>query len=337
MTDFSKEETSLSDIYITTRKLICFLLNSKKIFFVVFFVIFLLKFITFYLSPDTYLAKMSFVIENSSNSESNQNSGGLSNVASQFGVNIPGSNGSTVDYISSKNLNTFFTSFSIVSKVLHKKFNEKSNLNFAQAYAKIYKYDLSLNSNELDHIIYENIVKNEFKIEPIKGSSFLEVKTEMRSPELSIFFEKTILNEAIQDYTKLKTGKQTKILEKTQKTLDSITLILNNKSIVNYKKQEALFNSNQSVLINRVVVDESARDKQYLLTMYGQIVTQLNTTKLLINQETPYVQILDDIQTPIYTSKNTIFYGTIVALIFGMFSAIIFISIIYFLNNNNEK
>lgn len=337
MNDFSKEETSLVDVIITIKKLFKFIIKSKILFFIIFISIFSIKLISFYLTPDTYLAKMTFVIENSMSIESTANSGGLSNMASQLGVNLPGSNSNSVDYISSKNLNTFFNSFSLISKVLNSSFDTQSKSNFSKAYAKLYKLDTSLSENELNRVIYENIIKNEFKIEPLKGSSFLEIKTEMRDPRLSVFFEKHILHEAMNEYTKLKIGKQVKILEKTQKTADSLSLLLNMKAIRNYKQQEGLFNSNQAFLTNRAIVDETSRDKQFLLSLYGQIIAQLNSTKMLINQETPYIQVLDDIQTPINTSKNTFLYGTIIAILLGLFSSITIVSLIYFLRTNPNE
>ena len=114
MNNFSNQETTLTDLKILLLKFFKFIKNKYKIFFILIFFLFAIKIYMFIKLPNTYIARMSFIIENSTSSEQNNSNNNLSNIASQFSAGMSNYNLGSIDYISGKNFNTEYAGFSLV-------------------------------------------------------------------------------------------------------------------------------------------------------------------------------------------------------------------------------
>jgi uncharacterized protein involved in exopolysaccharide biosynthesis len=77
--------------------------------------------------------------------------------------------------------------------------------------------------------------------------------------------------------------------------------------------------------VNEAINSEiSQRDKGMLTSIYGQLVTNLETSKASLIQETPTVQIVDSPVFPLEKSETKWYMGLLIGLFISFFSSILY-------------
>lgn len=318
--EITEDEVSIKEI-ISTAKVwfFYFLLNWWKIGIVA--ICFALAGYFFAKSkPVFYNAKLGFVVEET------KTAGGLSSLAGQLGFDFSGGGGGTL--LTGENLLIFLRSNSLTKEVLLTPIKGEKNYSLADKYADVYDFRNRWKENDkinatiffppnstqpftrlqdsLLQVIVAGILKNELIVErPEKKASYVTVEVKTRAEEISAMFSKLLVQKAIERYILSKTKRQTTNVDRLQRRADSIEAVLNNKTFINASQQERLLDINPASKTMAVSAEVSSRDKVMLYTVYGEVIKNLEIAKVQLNQETPTIQIVDNVELPLAVVKKS--------------------------------
>ena len=131
-----------------------------------------------------------------------------------------------------------------------------------------------------------------------KKLNFISVKCVSSDEIFSNVFVNQLVKEATEFYVNTKTKKTKASVDRLQVQSDSLRMMLNAKTQSVASLQDINLNpARQSATVSSEI---AVRDKVVLQTMYGEIVKNLEMSKIAMAQETPFIQIID---TPIYPLK----------------------------------
>jgi hypothetical protein len=105
-----------------------------------------------------------------------------------------------------------------------------------------------------------------------------------------------------------------------QKRADSIYVLLNRKTFSSATAQERLLDINPGLQSNAVSnVEVVGRDKMMLSAIYAEVVKNLEISKVALSQETPVMQIIDNVGLPLKKNHISVwlaaFVGSILLLV----------------------
>lgn len=275
-----------------------------------------------------YEASLTFVLEESKSSSLGQYAG----IASQFGLDLGGSSGSGV--FAGDNIMEFLKSRLMVEKTLLSPitingrqismatfFVEMNDMKKSWAGTPLQNLQFPINpdrtkfSRQQDSVlnkIQEDIVKNNLTVtKPDKKSSFIAVKCIAKDELFAKFFTERLVKEATDFYVETKIKRFKTNVDKLELKSDSLETLLNRKTYSVAASQDLNMNPARSVA--NVGTELAARDKMVLQTMYGEIVKNLEMSRMSMAQETPLIQIIDVPILPLKAVK----FGKAKGLILG--------------------
>lgn len=291
----------------------------------------------------TYIAKMTFILEDTK-------SGGMgtyASLASQFGIDL-GSGGSGL--FQGDNINEFLKSRLMVQRTLltPATINNKTQT-LAEHYIDIYEWrekwedkkelrnihfdtaqstssQRTLLQDSVLNVVYKDIVKQHLTIgRPDKKLSFIEVKCITLNEYFSKYFIERLVKEALQFYIDAKTRRSKANVDKLQRQADSVLGLMNNKTYAAAAAQD--INVNPTKRIATVQTEIATRDKTILMTVYGEVLKNLSIAKMVLAQETPVIQIIDTPILPLdYEKLGKLKAAIIVAFLCG-FIVIVYLSL----------
>lgn len=288
---------------------------------------------SFIISPK-YTAELSFVLEENSSNPLSTYSG----LASQFGIDLGMNSNSGV--FQGDNIMEFLKSRLMIEKTLLSQIQMTNGkpMTMADYYIQVKQlrekweskpeikdihYPLNYKRTEFtrqqDSIlktIYEVILKKDLKIsKPDKKLSFLSVEYTSTDELFAKVFTETLVDNAIDFYIETKTQRTKANLDRLQLQADSMLVLLNNKTYLVASSQD--INQNPARRMASISSELAMRDKSVLQTMYGEVVKNLEISKIAMAQETPIIQIVD---TPILPlEKNKL--GKLKGIVIGGFIA----------------
>jgi uncharacterized protein involved in exopolysaccharide biosynthesis len=222
------------------------------------------------LQPSTYKAVTTFIVEDKSGSRG----GGLSGLASQFGIDVGGLTGGGAGMFEGDNIFEIIKSRAIIEKVLLSTIEEEipekrqtvaayylniSGLNKTLASKNISIKELKFETlaaqnthspiqDSVLYLLYNDIVKNIAVERKNKKSSIITLEYTSSNPTLSIIFEKKLLKQTSDLYIDIKTGNLSRSIEKIQRKADSLQGIISSISSkstkLNVPVVEKLLNEN---------------------------------------------------------------------------------------------
>lgn len=319
---------SLKEILETINQWYVYLLSHKIKIICAGILGVILGFAYAFLQPVTYNAKTTFVVEDTK-SGAGASLGNLASLAGQFGVDLGGSSGSGL--LNGDNILLYFKSIKLSREVLLKRIDSNSNKSLADVYAETYELKTKWEkSNEVKKIVnfppqdflkktdrlqdslllvmIEEILKKRFSVvRTDKKASFIEVNTSMENEHLAKRYNELLVDAAISSYVNVKTQRQKATLDKLQSRADSIFGLLNRKTAASASLQT----SSSTMDINpmyktgtAVAVETTSRDKTILLTLYAEVVKNLEMAKFTLSQETPVIQVVDTPLLPLVKVKG---------------------------------
>lgn len=315
----AKEGVSLKVLILTIREWIAYLLSKWLIILIVGLIGGALGFIIALNKKPRYKGELTFVLEETK-------SGGLgaySGLASQFGIDLGGGGGMGV--FSGDNIVEFLKSRLMVEKTLLSpvQYNGKTTtlVDFYIDYNEIRKdwghlpamKDLrfpvganrekfSLQQDSILGMIYQTLVKENLVVEkPDKKLSFVSVVCTTESEAFCKMFIERLVDEAARFYIETKTKRSKAIVDKQQAQVDSIERLLNRQTYSAAKIQD--LNMNPVRKIASISGEVALRDKMVLQTMYGEVLKNLEISKMTLSQETPMIQIIDKPILPLKKDK----------------------------------
>jgi len=274
--------------------------------------------------PDTFTAKLSFILE-----DGKGGGGGLASLAGQFGFDLGGIAGSN-GLLSSDNITLFLTSSSLTEETLLTRYDSAGKYTLADRYAEVNGLKKAWKKNNkigtdiffpdrklvpysrlqdslLQFLIEEVSKKNLVISKPDRKASFIEVSTTMRDESLSKYYCERLVNAALSRYIDIKTNRQSTNVNRLQRRADSIYYLLNRKTYSSAAAQERILDINPALRSMAAVPTEvMSRDKVMLGALYGEIVKNLEISKVALSQETPVIQVIDNVRLPLkrkHTSK----------------------------------
>ncbi len=360
------ELIKLSDILTLIRKFMSYIMTKIRIFVVVTIISCLLSILFWFYQDDKYNAVATFIVE-----EGSSKSGGLSGIASQFGIDI-GSlmGGGGASLFSGDNIFEIMKSRKIITKVLLSK--DENGQSLADLYIHFKKVKLSKNfkfqdsvnfsKNPIDsnfkiyqdsilNIIYKNLIQNNINIEKLnKKSSIITVSVFSPNEKFSKLFIERLVKETSDLYIEIKVGNLSKSINKIQKKADSLENILQNISQKSSKlvlpTQQKLFNENTALTLskenffseftykNTVPSEYVTRNRTVAFTLYGEVIKNLETLKISLVNQTPIIQVLDLPQFPLNNQKIRLYLILLFGLIVGIFISLGVILFMYTANKN---
>ena len=278
----------------------------------------------------SYTARLTFVVDDS---KSGGASGGLSALAGQFGFNLDGIGGAS-GVLAGDNVEELIKSHKLIKATLLTPYDNTQTL--ADKYAAVNKLDkkwlkyspdgkvtrfpadASHNTRLQDSLLHEMtilILSGEFGITKTdKKLGFFEVDATMKDEKLAMLFCNRMIKQSTDFFISTKTKRLRNNVERLQHRADSIGAILNHKTYDLSSANQSLLDVNPAYTRANANVDIKERDKIVLTTIFSETVKSLESSKTMLAQETPTVQIVDEPELPL--KKNRLKYS--IAILAGL-------------------
>lgn len=312
------EHVSLKEIILKIREWFKFLLSKWIIILLAGLIGASLGFLYAFLSKPSYTASVSFVLQSDNNTNS------LSGLASQFGIDLGGSNN---NIFSGENIITLMNSQSMIKRILFKKDNLKSEV-LANMIARDLKLDEGWKKNErtshafpfpdvvtelspvqdsLLREMYDVVIKNYIQVSrPDKNGSFYVVTAISNNEHIAFNLANYVVDETTRFYIETKTSTAKKNLALIQKEADSLKALLSGTIISTASDYDRTYNLNPALQVARSSSQEGQLRVTALATAYGEVLKNLEIAKITLQKETPLYQVIDLPQLPLKAEKPSI-------------------------------
>jgi uncharacterized protein involved in exopolysaccharide biosynthesis len=297
----------------------------------------------YYTQSPKYKASCTFILD-----EKTSTGGGLSSLASQFGLNL-GSLSGTGSMFAGDNILDILKSKKVVERVLlsavEKKLSDTNTLadlylqytglkkqwkknqllagiNFHNAKQQI----LTPLQDSVLNVIHERIIKKNLTTERIsKQGTIIRVEVTAPNAMFARLMTEGLVNEASKLYLDIRIGTAQENIRQLQRRSDSLLFLLNNKSYTAAASQP--LDINPGVRTAVVPLEIATRDKTVLATLYAEVTKNLEASKLLLSQQTPVIQVLDEPGYLLDDNKK----GLMVLLVVGSFATtLIYVFSVFF-------
>jgi len=336
MTNTGTETIKYSELKAVIQRFTKYLISQYKIIFLVTIITSTLGLLFGKLQPSTYKASSTFIVED----KSGKGGGGLSGLASQFGIDVGGLTGGGAGLFDGDNILEIIKSRAIIEKVLLTKMHEPSSSPKEQTLADYYIHveDLAANfeskninvktlnftgltegskhtveQDSVLYVLYNRINKNLNVEKKNKKSSIITLEVVSGDQVFSKIFAEELLKQTSDLYIDIKTGNLSRSIERIQQKADSLQ-----HSLSSIYQNSFQINSSRTELSNR--------DKTFSSTLYSEVVKNLETLKLSLINQTPVIQVLDTPKYPLInqrlSSKYFLLIGFTVGLVLSLFYAI---------------
>lgn len=271
-----------------------------------------------WIKPIEYIARTSFVVE-----ESKSGSGNLmSALAGQFGFDI-GSLSGTSGVLAGDNVLQLLKSGTLIKQTLLTDYDGKRSL--ADVYAeteelkrkwegkkkvgKLIDFPVGKKLDRLQDsllkVVYHKILeKNLSVLKPDRKLGFFELSVISKDEQFSQLFCTRLLKVATDFYVNTKTRRLQSNVQRLQAKADSLESMLNRKTYSTAETNKLLLNANPVYANTGVSAEISNRDKFVQSTIYGEIIKNLEISKTAMIQETPTVQVVDYPDLPLNSTEE---------------------------------
>jgi hypothetical protein len=285
------------------------------------------------LVPINYTAKMSFVAE-----ENKLNTGGLASIAGQFGLDLSAAAGAGT-FFSGDNLLLFLKSEGLIRQTLLTTFNLKNSMTLADRYAefnglfnkwrhdkkigevKFIKYSgdtLPRSEDSLLQIIIKRVNKRLIVQKPERKANFIEVSVTTSDEMFSKLFIERLVQTGVEHYVNSKTRPKADNVFLLQQRADSLATLLNKTTSASAYAQQPLVDVNPALRSAVVPAEIQNRNKIILLTLYSEVLKNLELAKFALQQDTPVIQIVDKCYLPLKNDRIGIFKAMFIGLLLGV-------------------
>lgn len=333
------EELSIKELILKIQKWINYFLYKWKIITLVGLIGGALGFIYASLQKTQYLAELTFILEDSPSNPLSSYSG----IANQFGLDLGGGSGNglftennILEFLKSRLMieKTLLSPISFMNKKMsladvyiemtgsREKWQEKDRLKNISFPYNVNRAKFSLVQDSILNTIYINITKKNLDVGKLDEKlSFIAVKCASAEEIFSKAFTERLVREATDFYVQTKTKRHKSNVDRLQEKADSIEALLNRKTYSVAATQDLNLNPARSVA--GVKLEVGTRDKLVLQTMYGEVIKNLEISKMVMLQETPIIQIIDTPILPLLKEKVSKLKSLILGGLIGGFLTIL--------------
>jgi uncharacterized protein involved in exopolysaccharide biosynthesis len=301
------------------------------------------------LQPHTYKATSTFIVEDKSGSRG----GGLSGLASQFGIDVGGLTGGGAGLFDGDNILEILKSRAIIEKVLLTKIQEdipQKNKTLAEFYLSFSSLGDRLNSKGITlkslnftsidekskhsliqdsvlYLIYKEIDKGIIVEKKNKKSTIITLEASSSNPIFAKIFSENLLKKTSDMYIDIKTGNLSRSIERIQRKADSLESSLTGiyKKSFDLDNNLKLLNANTGIKLNTSSSEAATRDKTVSNTLYGEVVKNLETLKLSLINQTPVIQVIDAAKYPLFDQRTPARYFLLIGFAVGFVLSLFYI------------
>ena len=342
MTNTGTETIKYSELKAIVFRFLNYFISQYKIILYITLITSALGLLYGKLQPSTFKATSTFIVED----KSGKGGGGLSGLASQFGIDVGGLTGGGAGLFDGDNILEIIKSRAIIEKVLLTKMEEPSSIK-GQTIADYYiqvedlqgKFERkninvkSLNFAELSggakhtvqqdsvlYVLFDRINKDLNVEKKNKKSTIITLEVVSGDQVFSKIFAEELLKQTSDLYIDIKTGNLSRSINKIQQKADSLQNSLRGIYQKSFQAENAtkLYNVNSSLRINTSQTEIAARDKTVSSTLYGEVVKNLETLKLSLINQTPVIQVLDTPKYPLFDQRIPILYFLLIGFAVGI-------------------
>jgi uncharacterized membrane protein (UPF0136 family) len=330
-TAIEKEDNySLKDSYVNSIDFIRYLI-SKWIYIIALLILLVACGIfLYYRQKPKFEAVSTFILE-----EKQSGLGGLSSIASQIGLDIAGAGGGSL--FAGDNILEILKSRKIIQNVLLTPIDSNSNKKLADLFIEnngwknkwvkserlnginfndvIPSYKLTLPQDSVLNLAHTQLIKNDLKVERlVKKGSMLKVSVKSSNEVFAKLFVERLIDNAKRMYVQVKTGNASINVGRMEKKADSLLRLLNSKS---YQTAGSfVIDANPGLKSIAVPLELNQRDKLVLQTLYGEVVKNLEISRISLMQQTPVIEVLDSPSFPLIDKRKSLaFFILISALV----------------------
>jgi hypothetical protein len=172
---------------------------------------------------------------------------------------------------------------------------------------------MSRQDDSLFHFILKRIEEKELNVyKPDKKLTVFNLEATTRDEQLSQLFCERLLKITGDFYIETKTKKLKENVNRLQRRADSIGGLLNRKTYSASQADLMLLNGNPAFTQPTVSAEITTREKGMVLTIYTEIVRNLEISKTALVQETPTVQIVDNSEMPLKKNEVEWYEGLLI-------------------------
>lgn len=348
MKEDNEEFYSFNDNIIATKLFLKYLLKNKIYVLVIILLFAGLGVFGYYLiKKPKYEAVCTFILEEKQNGV-----GGLSGLASQFGLDV-GSGGGSL--FAGDNILEILRSRNIIQQALLSKIDSGSNkklidlfiefkgwknkwsdnkrlhdINFFSVSSKT--PSLSLQQDSILALVHKNLTEKSLSIERlVKKGSLIKVSVTLENDVFAKLLVERIIDDAKSMYVQIKTNNSNANVLRLEKKADSLLRLLNARS---YQTAGSIvIDANPAVRTVAVPAEINQRDKVVLQTLYGEVVKNLELSRITLMQQTPVIEILDAPTYPLIDKSKKLPFFLFSAILAGILVASGFFFLRYKLRN----
>lgn len=302
------DEISLKELVLKGKEILQFLLKKWVIIFVAAFIGACIGVGKAGLTEPTYIAKLTFSVEN----EKSSPLGAYSGLASMAGIDLGGGGG---DLFSSDNIMSIMTSRKMIVNTLlspitinNKKitlfeywlaFNHIKDKWAEQPKLAGLKFPLNLNPDSLTRLqdslltnIQSSLINTVISInKPDKKLSLIAATCTSTNELFSKVFLESLSNQVTDFYIGMKMKRQKDNVNILQNKADSLYAVMSNSMY----RSATLIDQNQNMTKQVGGVDRQKKqiDIQVASTAYTEIIKNLEMAKITLQKETPLIQVID--------------------------------------------
>jgi uncharacterized protein involved in exopolysaccharide biosynthesis len=342
MTSTGPQTIKYSELKVVLLRFLNYFISQYKIILYITLITSALGLLYGKLQPSTFKATATFIVED----KSGKGGGGLSGLASQFGIDVGGLTGGGAGLFDGDNILEIIKSRAIIEKVLLTKMEEPSSSKgqtIADYYIKIEnlgtKFERkninvkSLNFASLTegskhsvvqdsvlYVLYNRIYKDLNVEKKSKKSTIITLEVVSGDQMFSKIFTEELLKQTSDLYIDIKTGNLSRSIDRIQQKADSLQNSLRGIYQKSFQAENAtkLYNVNSSLRINTSQTEIATRDKTVSSTLYAEVVKNLETLKLSLINQTPVIQVLDSPKFPLFDQRTPILYFLLIGLASGI-------------------
>ncbi len=287
-----------------------------------------IAFLVYKIQKHKYESVVSFILE-----EKMGGGGGISGIASQFGIDLGGIGGGA-GIFSGDNVLDILKSRNIIERVLISKVDSSKNaqsITLADLYYPLLKKDIpDANFNtciygkpftrlqdSVLYLIYDKIVEKNLTVDRLnKKGSIIQVSVISELEVFSKLFSDRLVNETIRFYVDQKTSVSNRNIIRLENRADSLLQILNNKSYQSASLQ--ILDANTAFRSSTVPVELTQREKSVTFALFTEVVKNLEASRMGLASQTPIVNLLDTAKYPLVDRKPQLLLllgGTIAAVL----------------------
>ena len=342
MTSTGPQTIKYPELKAVIQRFLNYFISQYKIILIITIITSTIGLIYGKLQPSTYKATSTFIVED----KSGKGGGGLTGLASQFGIDVGGLTGGGAGLFDGDNILEIIKSRAIIEKVLLTKMEEPATSKgqaIADYYIQINDLASAFESKNINvkslnfagltegakhtiqqdsilYILYSRINKNLNVEKKSKKSTIITLEVVSGDQVFSKVFAEEVLKQTSDLYVDIKTGNLSRSIDRIQQKADSLQNSLRGIYQKSFQAENAtkLYNVNSSLRINTSQTEIAARDKTVSSTLYAEVVKNLETLKISLINQTPVIQVLDTPKFPLFDQRTPARYFLLIGFAVGI-------------------